>query len=453
MRRIVSWIRKHPFYTVVLALALLTGLAVVGRLMWPDQARPAAIQTAGPTAIPTDLPSPMDVHGLPATGPSRAGHCGRPALSKASGAWVVPWEEDASQIQGGAETDLVPAQARRLGLLDFFWLSLGPSPSSLQEQSARTHLTAARPLDDVLTAAAEAKPCGLRLVTLVDSYNASDDPDGLAHKQLMAQILLNPAARAQNVRAIAQEMAAHPLADGLTLDYEFSLPETSGEVGLFAKAAGLPEDATPQIMDRLSKAYTQFVADLAAAMHHQHRLLRVAVPVRTDNGLNSEYPKPYAFDYSRLGWLADQIIIMAYDFHYSTGDPGPIAPLASIDATVNFARAQSRMPAGRIAVAVPAYSYDWTVSAAGKNLDPNGTRDYTPTELGTHHWQVMDRQDGETEYTYRVGPHQHVVWDAASGVGVKVQHIRGTWGYPVMAWKVGNEDPRGSQIVLDAMGS
>ena len=46
---------------------------------------------------------------------------------------------------------------------------------------------------------------------------------------------------------------------------------------------------------------------------------------------------PQAQDWQRLGAAVDFFKIMTYDFHYSTSEPGPIAPLAWVDEVLDFA--------------------------------------------------------------------------------------------------------------------
>src|SRR5947209_17589236 len=127
------------------------------------------------SAQPTDSLPPaagigpsIDVSTLPTTPPvKRPTSCPAASLAGNSGAWVVPWQDNP-----GA-SDSVPVQAKRLGLLDFFWLALGPSPGTILQHPADQD---ARPLDSVLAAAHSANPCGLRFVTTVDNFSGSTDP-------------------------------------------------------------------------------------------------------------------------------------------------------------------------------------------------------------------------------------------------------------------------------------
>jgi spore germination protein YaaH len=67
---------------------------------------------------------------------------------------------------------------------------------------------------------------------------------------------------------------------------------------------------------------------------------------------------PKAQDWTAIGNVADQVRIMTYEYHWSTSDAGPIAPVDWVDQVLSFAR--SVIPAHKIMEGVPLYGYDWT---------------------------------------------------------------------------------------------
>lgn len=68
--------------------------------------------------------------------------------------------------------------------------------------------------------------------------------------------------------------------------------------------------------------FTNFITDLANAFHTNipGSLVTIATPAVDWNG---------AFDYNSLTNSADYLFIMAYDYHWGGGDPGPVSPLVS----------------------------------------------------------------------------------------------------------------------------
>ncbi len=438
-----SWRDLSTGWRAVFVVAVAGIILEVGSLMVAgSRAQPPPQPTISLPAAPEGSPA-VDVSSLPATPPvKRPASCPAASLANSSGAWVVPW------LDNSPTSDLVPTQAKRLGLLDFFWLALGPSPETILGHPGDQET---RSLDSALAAAHSANPCGLRFVTTVDDFNGGDNSTDT--KAWLARILLDPQARQQHVHALAAEMARHPLADGLTVDYEFKLP-TAADLPLYAKIGHLEQllpSQPDQLVDHISDGYSSLMQDLALAMHHQQRQLRVTTLVRDQSEFNYENLPAYISDYSAIGQSADQLILMAYDYHWSSGDPGPIAPVDWIRNVWSYAQTY-RLPPGRLSIALPAYAYDWPVDGSGKTL--HEATDLTFTQVVAADWPKVGSQDGETHYTYRDsrgGVHQ--VWDAASGLEVKTALVRQFCGCSVMAWKMGNADPAGSNLVLSTLGN
>jgi len=436
------WRNLSTGWLAAFAATVASVILAVGILVATGNRSPSSPQPATSLPSAADISPSIDVSTLPATPPvKRPTSCPAASLADSRGAWVVPW------LNNPGVSDSVPAQAKRLGLLDFFWLALGPAPEIILQHPADQDT---RPLDSVLAAAHSANPCGLRFVTIVDNFSGSADPTDA--KAWLARILLDPQARQRHVQALAAEMARHPLADGLTVDYEFKLP-TAAAMPLYAKVGHLEQllpNQQDQLVDHITAGYSRLMQDLTLAMHHQQRQLRMTTLVRDQGQLNYENLPAYISDYAAISRVVDQLILMAYDYHWSSGDPGPIAPLDWIRNVWNYVETYNPPP-GRLAIALPAYAYDWPVDSSGKTLEE--ATDLTPTQVSAADWPRVGGQDGETHYTYRDGQGGlHQVWDAASGLATKVASVRQFCGCSVMAWKVGNTDPAGSRLVLAALG-
>lgn len=94
--------------------------------------------------------------------------------------------------------------------------------------------------------------------------------------------------------------------------------------------------------------FSQFVTILASELHRQGKRLSVTVQAKTsDRGM----------DWRAIGRAADAVKIMAYDFHWSTSEAGPIAPLDWIGRVAAYA-AQT-IPARRQFWGLPWYGRDW----------------------------------------------------------------------------------------------
>jgi len=154
----------------------------------------------------------------------------------------------------------------------------------------------------------------------------------------MAGILADPAARTAHVQAILALVLAEGY-DGIDLDYE-----------RFAFDDGRATWPATQ------PVWTAFVAELAAALHAQGRLLSVTTP---PSGTRiSDY---WVYNWPGIAADIDRLRIMTYE--YSTTRPGPIAPLGWTNEALRYA--VTAVPAGKVAVGIPTYGRDWLVSRTG----------------------------------------------------------------------------------------
>jgi cellulose synthase/poly-beta-1,6-N-acetylglucosamine synthase-like glycosyltransferase/spore germination protein YaaH/peptidoglycan/xylan/chitin deacetylase (PgdA/CDA1 family) len=98
-------------------------------------------------------------------------------------------------------------------------------------------------------------------------------------------------------------------------------------------------------------AYVDWLARLTDAMHARGYLVAVDVP------MNDE-----AYDYQAIGRLADAVVLMAYDEHWSTSSAGPIASRPWYEGGVD--QATKRINPKKLIAGVGAYAYDWTAGVA-----------------------------------------------------------------------------------------
>jgi spore germination protein YaaH len=80
------------------------------------------------------------------------------------------------------------------------------------------------------------------------------------------------------------------------------------------------------------------------------KMLSIAVPARTA-------PRPDAYDYIRVSAVVDRVVIMAYDEHWSTSSPGPVASLPWCSRVLDFA--MSTIESGKIVMGLPLYGRAW----------------------------------------------------------------------------------------------
>ena len=158
--------------------------------------------------------------------------------------------------------------------------------------------------------------------------------EGAWSYQPVARMLHTPALMSSQIAAIVSLVGQQHYA-GIDIDYE----------GLHAG-------------DR--QAFSTFIARLGAALHAHGKILSVAVFAKTsDAGYGGQN---VAQDYAAIGRAADQVRLMAYDYHWDSSPPGPIAPVSWVRSVIGYARTQ--IPAGQLVLGIPLYGYDWVGSHA-----------------------------------------------------------------------------------------
>jgi cellulose synthase/poly-beta-1,6-N-acetylglucosamine synthase-like glycosyltransferase/peptidoglycan/xylan/chitin deacetylase (PgdA/CDA1 family)/spore germination protein YaaH len=236
----------------------------------------------------------------------------------------------------------------------------------------------------------------------------------------MGALLKDPARRAALRRQLVRFFATYPVYRGLSLDFE-----------------SLPDDAAP--------AYLAFIRELNGDLH----------PLKVHLLVNTAVATPDA-DLKTIAQNSDGIILMNYDQHQTTSDPGPIASQSWF--VGNLTRVLKVVPKEKLICAIGNYGYDWALTipatpknGKGKNLSKPqvlNTEDFAVSEA----WQRASDADADLDLDYdSLNPHfqyidedtnqRHVVW-FLDGVTV-LNELRAArqLGLSTFAlWRLGYED-------------
>lgn len=225
----------------------------------------------------------------------------------------------------------------------------------------------------VPTALAQLRSAGLPIVPTI--ANVLDGND-FAY-QPIADILHDPTRRAAHIADIVHLVTSNDYA-GIDIDYE----DLRGT-------------------DR--QAFSDFVTELATALHAKGKMLSVAVFAKADDAGYDQ--RNQAQDYAAIGKAADQVRLMGYDYHWETSPPGPIAPVNWVSSVLHYAVTQ--IPAQRIVLGIPLYGYDW-VGSTGTPIDEQQAQALASRYHATVRYD-SDSQAPWFTYTDASG-RQHTVW-------------------------------------------
>lgn len=196
----------------------------------------------------------------------------------------------------------------------------------------------------------------------------------LMDKNQLHQLLSSPAHRKMLIGNLMDEVHKYSY-DGVNIDFEF--------------------------INAADKNYfTTFLRELKASLG-QDKELSVAVFART---AKNNWPTPY--DYVEIGKIADDVVVMAYDYHYQTSEAGPVAPLWWVEEVVDYM--QACMPTEKILLGMPTYGYDW--SSGG------GAQTITAPKLAAIQakYKLSEKFDNESMSPYFIyldeKGHSHQIW-------------------------------------------
>jgi cellulose synthase/poly-beta-1,6-N-acetylglucosamine synthase-like glycosyltransferase/peptidoglycan/xylan/chitin deacetylase (PgdA/CDA1 family)/spore germination protein YaaH len=229
-------------------------------------------------------------------------------------------------------------------------------------------------------------------------------------------VLADPNKRADLRQQLIRFFTAFPVYRGLSLDFE-----------------SLPDNATP--------AYLLFIQELYAEMHPRNLRLYVNIPVSTPDA-----------DLRRIAANSDGIILMNYDQHQASSNPGPIASQEWF--VGNLQRVLKVVPKEKLICAIGSYGFDWTLSIP----NPKDRRHHQPKVLNTEDlhvseaWQRASDSDADLDLDYdSLNPHyeyidedlnqRHVVW-FLDGVTVlnELRAARRLGLQTFALWRLGEED-------------
>lgn len=241
------------------------------------------------------------------------------------------------------------------------------------------------------------------MMGLLDNY------DGINWRvKEMADMLASPAAR-KNLQQALVEFAIKSHESGIVVDFE-EVPSAS------------------------QSAFKKFMAEFSGVLHAANLKLMVALPARDEE-----------YDYGFFGKNSDAIVLMNYDQHWLTSEPGPIA--AQEWYVENIKTILKVVPAQKIVAAVGNYAYDWSEIPKGKKKGAE------PAEALTIQEALLRASESETDVDFdstSLNPHYsyndqhnhvHQVWmlDALTAYNeLRANERMGVQGTAL--WRLGSAD-------------
>jgi spore germination protein len=174
-------------------------------------------------------------------------------------------------------------------------------------------------------------------------------------------------------------------------------------------------------------AFLDFLSDLRARI--PKKILSVAVPARLKKSEND------AYDYGSLSGVVDKIMVMAYDEHWRTSAPGPVASLSWCDSVAEHA--VDTVPPGKLVMGLPLYGRAWSAA----NL--NRAMKYSQINEKLKNPGIIHKKFGEKgpylEYTQNVTV--KVFYENVRSIQAKLRLYKSYGVRQVAFWRIG-QGPR-----------
>lgn len=163
------------------------------------------------------------------------------------------------------------------------------------------------------------------------------------------------------------------------------------------------------------------------------KMLTVAVPAR----LKTLEKDPY--DYARLSTVADRIIIMAYDQHWSTSEPGPVS---SPDwGTRIYSYAKTVIPEEKLIMGAPFYGRAWTDEDLGGRAWTNISAEKIRRENKIKDADIKTDENGNKYFTMEKKRTITFYFDDTESEICRLKKYAESGVENVAFWRIGQENP------------
>jgi spore germination protein YaaH len=266
------------------------------------------------------------------------------------------------------------------------------------------------PLSDVVYFGAEVDSYGH--LSNIPKRNKLRSFEGKVHLSIacnsagLTHFVIEPESKARKI-LIDEILAAVKAYDGLNIDMEL-VPVQDAEV------------------------FLQFLAELRSHLGYD-KLFSVCVPAKT------KASKPY--DYEKIAFLSDRVFVMAYDEHWSTSPPGPVASMVWCKRVAEYAIRSIGVE--KLVMGVPFYGRAWGDTSTSRALI-NATTEKLKKEHGV---EQIRRVNGVPSFSYDVKVKVTVYYEDEYSISTRIDMYNKQGVQAVGFWRLGQE-PNGIWSLL-----
>jgi len=217
----------------------------------------------------------------------------------------------------------------------------------------------------------------------------------------LSHFVLMPGSK-ERKNLIADLLSASDNFDGLQIDFEH-VPAKDGD------------------------AFLSFLTELRAGL--KNKMFTVALPARTRRIADDVY------DYARISPIVDRILVMAYDEHWSTSEPGPVASLTWCRRVADYS--MRIIGKDKLIMGLPFYGRAW-----GK---PNHSQAYVYTGIERvikeNNVTNIRRDNGIPTFNYDANVSVRVFYEDEYSLSVRMEMYKAMGVSAIGFWRLGQETP------------
>jgi hypothetical protein len=182
-----------------------------------------------------------------------------------------------------------------------------------------------------------------------------------------------------------------------------------------------------QVPAKDGPAFLSFLADLRRGLGNKR--LSVAVPARTERSKDTVY------NYQKIAAIADKVLVMAYDEHWSGSGPGPIASMGWCGDVARYAL--KTIGRDKLVMGLPFYGRSWGSFITNRALI------FTQVENIRKAQGVdeVNRKEGVPAFVYEAPVKVTVYYEDEHSLAARLKMYRGLGVQAVGFWRLGQESP------------
>jgi spore germination protein YaaH len=158
------------------------------------------------------------------------------------------------------------------------------------------------------------------------------------------------------------------------------------------------------------------------------KALSVALPARFDEAGD-------VLGYARIAEIVDRVIVMAYDEHWSTSAPGPVASLEWCNRVAAYVG--TKIPLVKLVMGVPFYGRAWTDKRLARAYKHSAVLEI----IDEQRIDDVERESGVPWFTYEEIVSVTLYYDDIVSLAARLSMYRDAGVLNVAFWRLGQEDP------------